>query len=302
PVLNGEIKGIFASRNPNRPSGIGITTVRLIEIMGNKIHVKGLDALNGSPVLDIKPYNAFFTADELDVIRYNNLKANPRKEIITYIGEGELEKLLILAAQLHGHYCPGLALGVMAGTYGFNTINAESDGLEDLLVIVETNNCFSDGIQFVTGCSFGNNSLIFRDLGKMACSLVDRSGSGLRMIMRPGARDYMRSIYPEFTESYEKVIRNRDHRTESAEEFKALGMKKAFATLDLEFDRLFEAEPLKNTVIPEYAPVHESTICSVCGESTMVTRSVMKEDKPFCLTCGKERILQLTGWGISTFE
>lgn len=302
PVFSGEIKGVFASRNPNRPSGIGVTTVRLLERKGNEIRVKGLDALNGSPVLDIKPYDALFTSEEQEVIRFNNMKYNPRKEVNAYIGSGELDKLLILAAQLHSHYCPGLALGIIAGTHGVKKLNAESDGLEDLLAIVETNNCFSDGIQFVTGCSFGNNAMIFRDIGKIACSLIDRHGRGIRMVMKPGAREYMHRVYPEFAESYGRVVKGQDHKLEPVGEFKSLGMKKAFATLDLKFDRLFEEKSLEKTDIPQYAPVHESVECSSCGEQTMVSRTVVKKDKPFCLVCGNKKIHQLSGWGISIYE
>ncbi len=48
--------GIFAQRAKHRPNPIGITTVRLIEIKGNVLRVKGLDAIDGTPVLDVKPY------------------------------------------------------------------------------------------------------------------------------------------------------------------------------------------------------------------------------------------------------
>ena len=50
------IVGIFACRCPARPNPIGITTVKLISHQGNKIKVKGLDVLDGTPILDIKPY------------------------------------------------------------------------------------------------------------------------------------------------------------------------------------------------------------------------------------------------------
>ena len=48
--------GIFACRCPNRPNPIAITTVKIIGYKGNKIKVKGLDTLNGTPIIDIKPY------------------------------------------------------------------------------------------------------------------------------------------------------------------------------------------------------------------------------------------------------
>ncbi|AKB45358.1 tRNA (N6-threonylcarbamoyladenosine(37)-N6)-methyltransferase TrmO [Methanosarcina vacuolata] len=53
---DGEISGVFASRSPYRPNGIGLTIVELLKVEGNVLHVKGLDAINGTHVLDIKPY------------------------------------------------------------------------------------------------------------------------------------------------------------------------------------------------------------------------------------------------------
>lgn len=50
------VQGLFAVRTPNRPNPIGKTTVRLLERRGNVLKVQGLDAIDGSPVIDIKPY------------------------------------------------------------------------------------------------------------------------------------------------------------------------------------------------------------------------------------------------------
>ena len=49
--------GTFALRTPNRPNPIGVTTVRLLGIRGNVLMVQGLDAVDGTLVLDIKPYS-----------------------------------------------------------------------------------------------------------------------------------------------------------------------------------------------------------------------------------------------------
>jgi formylmethanofuran dehydrogenase subunit E len=48
--------GVFATRSPNRPNALGFSVVELIERTGNKLKVKGLDALEGTPLIDIKPY------------------------------------------------------------------------------------------------------------------------------------------------------------------------------------------------------------------------------------------------------
>ncbi|TFG09667.1 MAG: tRNA (N6-threonylcarbamoyladenosine(37)-N6)-methyltransferase TrmO [Promethearchaeota archaeon] len=54
----GDLRGIFASRCTKRPNNIGLTTVKLMERTGKILKVLGLDAIDGSPVLDIKPYNS----------------------------------------------------------------------------------------------------------------------------------------------------------------------------------------------------------------------------------------------------
>jgi tRNA-Thr(GGU) m(6)t(6)A37 methyltransferase TsaA len=48
--------GVFASRSPDRPNPLGKTTVRLLERRNNILKVQGLDAIDGTPVIDIKPY------------------------------------------------------------------------------------------------------------------------------------------------------------------------------------------------------------------------------------------------------
>jgi tRNA (adenine37-N6)-methyltransferase len=54
--LDDEPHGVFASRHPARPNGIGLTVVRLLHVEGNKLEVAGIDVLDETPLLDIKPY------------------------------------------------------------------------------------------------------------------------------------------------------------------------------------------------------------------------------------------------------
>ena len=56
PSLSGGTVGLFASRSPNRPNSIGLDVARLIRIEGRKIFTSGLSALDGTPLIDIKPY------------------------------------------------------------------------------------------------------------------------------------------------------------------------------------------------------------------------------------------------------
>ncbi|KAJ8708731.1 hypothetical protein PYW08_010113 [Mythimna loreyi] len=56
PRLRGERRGVFSTRSPHRPCPIGLSLVKIESIEGNKIHFLGVDMVNGTPVLDVKPY------------------------------------------------------------------------------------------------------------------------------------------------------------------------------------------------------------------------------------------------------
>jgi tRNA (adenine37-N6)-methyltransferase len=56
PFLDDKLHGLFATRSPCRPNPIGISIVRLTKIEGNTLHIQDLDIVDGTPLLDIKPY------------------------------------------------------------------------------------------------------------------------------------------------------------------------------------------------------------------------------------------------------
>jgi len=57
--------GVFATRSPYRPNPIGLTVVQLLRRDGNRLHVKGIDMLDGTPILDIKPYLSSIPPEKL---------------------------------------------------------------------------------------------------------------------------------------------------------------------------------------------------------------------------------------------
>ena len=56
PFMDDQTHGVFSTRAPNRPNPIGISVVQLVKIEGNILQVKDLDIVDGTPLLDIKPY------------------------------------------------------------------------------------------------------------------------------------------------------------------------------------------------------------------------------------------------------
>jgi len=64
PYLDSRLRGVFATRSPSRPNPIGISVVRLNRVEGPVLHIQDIDIVNGTPLLDIKPYVPEFDLNE----------------------------------------------------------------------------------------------------------------------------------------------------------------------------------------------------------------------------------------------
>ena len=79
PFLDSREHGVFATRSPNRPNPIGLSVVKLIRITDNILYVDHLDVLDGTPLLDIKPYiPEFDSPTEFKLGWLENVKKNVR--------------------------------------------------------------------------------------------------------------------------------------------------------------------------------------------------------------------------------
>lgn len=65
PFLDDASRGVFATRHPDRPNPIGLSVVELVRREGNILHVSGVDMVDGSPLLDVKPYVPQFDHHEV---------------------------------------------------------------------------------------------------------------------------------------------------------------------------------------------------------------------------------------------
>lgn len=66
PYMENELHGVFATRAPSRPNPIGISVVRLRRVEKNILHVRDVDVVDGTPLLDIKPYVPEFDVREVN--------------------------------------------------------------------------------------------------------------------------------------------------------------------------------------------------------------------------------------------
>lgn len=77
PFLDDHKYGVFATRYPCRPNPIGISVVQLLEREGNRLKIQGVDMLNETPLLDIKPYVPEFDIHPAERIGWYSRRANP---------------------------------------------------------------------------------------------------------------------------------------------------------------------------------------------------------------------------------
>ena len=222
---------------------------------------------------------------------------SPRKEIEIAVANGDLRKLLRLCGLLHGHYCPGSAMGVKAAARAVTELGVKSTGMEETVAIVETNSCFADGVQMVTGCSLGNNALIYRDYGKTAFTLARRTGEAVRIAARPDGLS-LEEREPEAMALFKKVVKDRRGTQEDDRKLRHIWVDISFKMLDIPDDELFSIS-LSKIEIPSYARIFSSVKCSVCEENIMEPRARLIDGQYFCLSCSGQPYYQLAGDGMS---
>ncbi len=179
----------------------------------------------------------------------------------------------------HGHMCPGLALGIQAARIALHQVGGQAPD-EEVVAVVETDMCAVDGIQFLTGCTFGKGNLVHRDRGKNAYTFWRRSdGKAIRISGKPGVR----RRDPEHQELLEKAGAGLLAPPER-ERFQELHLRRSREILETPPEELFTVVPVDDPP-PRRARVYVSVVCDSCGEETMETRVRLLRGKRLCPDC-----------------
>lgn len=81
PFLDENLRGVFATRAPSRPNPIGISVVKLVKIECNILHIEDIDIVDGTPLLDIKPYVPEFENTEKKKLGWLSKKVKKVHEV-----------------------------------------------------------------------------------------------------------------------------------------------------------------------------------------------------------------------------
>ena len=81
PFLDDKLRGVFATRAPRRPNAIGLSIVRLVDIEKNRLYIQNIDVVDGTPLIDIKPYVPEFDDQKAERIGWLSDKIDKMREI-----------------------------------------------------------------------------------------------------------------------------------------------------------------------------------------------------------------------------
>ncbi|MFX0028649.1 MAG: FmdE family protein [Candidatus Hermodarchaeota archaeon] len=170
----------------------------------------------------------------------------------------ETKELMEKAARFHGHICPGLAIGVLAAKYvlehGFNY-----SPNEEVVAVVENDNCSVDALQVLMGTTYGKGNLIHLDYGKLNYYFYNRENEkAIKLSLKDNVLEDKKKS------KHERVKQLLDSKPE-----------KVFNIYEIEFNP------------PGLAQIEDSIPCDICGEKTMNSRLMFYENNSICIPCYK---------------
>jgi formylmethanofuran dehydrogenase subunit E len=186
------------------------------------------------------------------------------------------------AVRFHGHLCPMFYLGFRMGNHALTKLKRERESGVKLHVVVEFANCFGDGVQFVTGATFGKNNLYLDDKGKFAASFYDLvNGDTLRLSMKRSVVERVLE-YGRTGKEVKKLPPTK--REEEARKLMASGKEMVVWLKGVEDEALFEETPA-----PDFSPLEGPSLdyffCEKCGELTLNEYVKVTGNKNLCRSC-----------------
>ncbi|MCC7512215.1 MAG: TraR/DksA C4-type zinc finger protein [Anaerolineae bacterium] len=180
----------------------------------------------------------------------------------------ELQALLEKSASRHSHLCPRQILGVRLGLLGMKTLGFdEPPAKKRLLVIVESDGCFADGVIAATDCAVGHRTLRVEDYGKTAATFIDTlTGRAMRVAPALDVRERAGLHVPDEPRRYFAQLRA----------YQSMPDAEMFSVTPVSL-----AVPLEAILSRPGARVN----CDACGEEIINERETLRGGLVLCRAC-----------------
>jgi formylmethanofuran dehydrogenase subunit E len=188
----------------------------------------------------------------------------------------DLQPLLEKSSQHHSHLCPRQILGVRIALAGMNALGLEANqSNKRLLVILETDGCFADGVIAATNCTVGHRTLRVEDYGKAAATFVDtKTGHVVRVAPSLDVRQQACACCPEESRHY-------------------FAQMQAYQIMPDEQLVTITNVHLVNPVEQIVSRPGVRVDCASCGEEIMNEREIIVNGQPLCRACAGGSYYQL---------
>ena len=192
-----------------------------------------------------------------------------------FFGMRDLQALLQASASRHSHLCPRQVLGVRAGLAGLQALCLEPNRKDKrLLVIVETDGCFVDGVIAATGAEVGHRTLRIEDYGKVAATFIDtKTGKAYRVAPKLDIRE----------KAWKYAPGERRHYFAQLHSYQVMPTQELFSVVSV------------NLKIPIEKIISRPGVrvkCSRCGEEIINEREITSTGRVLCQACSGEAYYQ----------
>ena len=180
----------------------------------------------------------------------------------------DLQTLLEISSRSHNHLCPRQILGVRMGLAGIAELGLEPQPSgKRLLVILESDGCFADGIAAATACTVGHRTLRVEDYGKIAATFVDaKTSQAVRIAPQLDIRQRALACSPDEPRHYFAQMQ---------------------AYLILQEAELFTFSDVQLTTSVEQIVSRPGVrvACAICDEEIINEREIQRDERSLCRAC-----------------
>ncbi len=197
----------------------------------------------------------------------------------------EPKEFLEAGQLLHGHMCPAMPLGLRAGAAAMNALAVARAKDKDLVAIVELGDdhcahCFADGVQMITGCTFGKGNIRKVAYGKFGLTLVERgTGRAVRVVPRAQAQMAMKQtrFFQEYRMRGVPASKVPDEVVEPLIQQVMTAPQEELLVVGAEF----------RTEVDKKPETFATRVCQACGEMVVERYMRVAADKVVCIPCSE---------------